>query len=71
MTASTAPSEAAEMRVIARVAGATGPRDLDLPLTRCRMACVARESFVRAIKHEVGLGIVVESPKPPAIGVVT
>lgn len=34
------------------------------------MAALARQSFVRAIEHEIGLAIVVEAPKRPAGGVV-
>ena len=59
------------MDVVTLMTVGAGRRHADGPSRWFFMARVAVQAFVGAIQHEIRLGVVVESPQAPAIGVVT
>ena len=70
MAAFTLQSETAVVHVIALMTGAAGLGQANLVLGRFAMTGVTEDLFMGAVEFVIGLGIVVEAPHAPAVGVV-
>lgn len=64
------PAESTSVCVVEAMARITSRALLDVLSGGMCVACSAGQTFVRAVKGEVGIGLMIEDPSIPSIGVV-